>query len=253
MEILGVEVDAVSVDDVWPAVERWIRAGERKYVCVTGVHGIMESQADPGLLEIHNRSGLTVPDGMPLVWCGRYAGSKRIDRVYGPRMMIEVCRQAAESGVSCFLYGAAEGVPELLADRLRQQIPGLQVAGSYSPPYGPLSAEQESDVIGMIEESGAGIVWVGLSTPKQERWMAEFCEKLTGPRVLFGVGAAFDINAGLIPDAPEWIGRIGLNWLFRLALEPRRLWRRYLRANPAFVWKIIRERPRLVEKASTSN
>jgi N-acetylglucosaminyldiphosphoundecaprenol N-acetyl-beta-D-mannosaminyltransferase len=168
-------------------------------------------------------------------------------------MMIEVCRQAAESGVSCFLYGAAEGVPELLADRLRQQIPGLQVAGSYSPPYGPLSAEQESEVIGMIEESGAGIVWVGLSTPKQERWMAEFCEKLTGPRVLFGVGAAFDINAGLIPDAPEWVGRIGLNWLFRLALEPKRLWRRYLRANPAFVWKIIRERPRLVEKASTSH
>ncbi|MEX1218802.1 MAG: WecB/TagA/CpsF family glycosyltransferase [Solirubrobacterales bacterium] len=246
VNILGVEVDAVSVDDVWPQVQSWLAAGRREYVCVTGVHGVTECQRDSELLHIHNRSGLTVPDGMPLVWCGRYAGASGIDRVYGPQMMLEVCRRASEAGVKSFFYGGKEGVPELLAKRLREMIPGLQVVGCHSPPFGPIGPGEEQEAIEMIEASGAELIWVGLSTPKQERRMAELRQKLSGPRVLFGVGAAFDINAGLVPDAPVWLGRLGLHWLFRLVLEPRRLWRRYLRANPAFVVKILRNPPELM-------
>lgn len=253
IDILGVRVDAVSIDDVWPKINEWIQSGAREYVCVTGVHGVVESRHDPELRRIHNESGLTVPDGMPLVWSGRWAGAEGMERVYGPKMMLEVCRKAASNGIGSFLYGGREGVPEKLADRLRQEIPDLEIAGCHSPPFGPLGFEEEREVINLIEESGAEIVWVGLSTPKQERWMAEFREKVSGPRVFLGVGAAFDINAGLMPEAPEWVGQMGLQWLFRLVLEPRRLWRRYVGIIPAFLWGVLLERPHMVEEISISD
>lgn len=233
------------MDDVWPQVESWLATGAREYVCVTGVHGVTECQHDLELLQIHNDSGLTVPDGMPLVWCGRFAGAAGIDRVYGPQMMLEVCRRASEARVRIFLYGGKEGVPEILAEKLREKFPRLEVAGCLSPSFGPIGPDEEKQTVEMIEASGAELIWVGLSTPRQERRMAELIQKLSGPRVFFGVGAAFDINAGLMPDAPAWIGRLGLQWLFRLVREPRRLWRRYLRANPLFVAKIFKNPPTL--------
>lgn len=246
VDVLGVHVSAIDMDEVCLTVDRWLERGERRYVCVTGVHGVMESQSDPELLEIHNDSGLTVPDGMPMVWCGRYAGVNRIERVYGPDMMLAVCERAAEQGWSSFFYGGGEGLAELVASRMVERFPGFRVAGTHTPPFRPLTEDEEDEIVAEICRSGARLVWVGLSTPKQERWMRRVIDRLDGPVVLFGVGAAFDVNAGLRSDAPGWMRRSGLHWLYRLAQEPRRLWRRYLTNNPAFIRRILARRPRAV-------
>jgi N-acetylglucosaminyldiphosphoundecaprenol N-acetyl-beta-D-mannosaminyltransferase len=245
VDVLGVGISAINMGMAVEAVHRWIEAGERHYVCVTGVHGVMESQADSLLRDIHNRSGLTTPDGMPMVWAGKAAGADWMDRVYGPDLMLEVLARAEERGWSSFFYGGAEGVPELLADRLRERFPGLKVAGTYSPPFRPLSEDEMRQVSAMINESGATLVWVGLSTPKQEHWMHQLRPHLESP-VLFGVGAAFDFHAGRLSQAPSWMQENGLEWLYRLYKEPRRLWKRYLTNNPRFVTSIVRKRPRLL-------
>lgn len=246
VDVLGVGISAINMGMAVEAVNGWIEAGERHYVCVTGVHGVMESQSDALLRDIHNRSGLTTPDGVPMVWAGKAAGAHWMERVYGPDLMLEVLARAEERGWSSFFYGGAEGVPELLADRLRERFPGLKVAGAYSPPFRPLTEDEEREVAAMINESGATLVWVGLSTPKQERWMYQFRSLLDSP-LLFGVGAAFDFHAGRIDQAPPWMQRNGLEWLYRLFKEPRRLWRRYLTNNPRFVVSVLRRRPRLVD------
>ncbi len=246
VDVLGVRVSAVDLRSAADEIERWIRTGGHNYVCVTGVHGVMESQRDPQLKEIHNRSGMTVPDGMPMVWAGHHAGAPWMTRVYGPDLMLEVLQRAVRHGWSSYFYGGAPGTPELLADKLRERLHGLRVAGTYSPPFRPLTAQEDEDVVARINASGADLVWVGLSTPKQERWMADHVGRLDAA-ALVGVGAAFDFYAGLLKQAPPWMQARGLEWLYRLLREPRRLWRRYLRNNPAFVLRILRERPRLVE------
>jgi N-acetylglucosaminyldiphosphoundecaprenol N-acetyl-beta-D-mannosaminyltransferase len=243
VDVLGVHVSAVSMSDAVAEVERWITERQRRYVCVTGVHGVMECRRDPALRRIHNDSGLTTPDGMPLVWCARAAGFERVERVYGPDLMLEVCRTGVAHGWRHFFYGGGPGVADQLAERLRARFDGLDVAGTWCPPYRELTAGEVDAVVERITCSGADIVWVGLSTPKQERWMAEFRERLAAP-VLLGVGAAFDFHAGAVRQAPKVLQRAGLEWAFRLAMEPRRLWRRYLRNNPAFVAAIVRRRPR---------
>lgn len=245
VDVLGVHVSTIDMDAAVASFDAWIRRRDRTYVCVTGVHGVMESQADPALAAIHNASGLTTPDGMPMVWCGRYAGAAGMTRVYGPDLMLEVCSVAADRGWKMFFYGAAPGVPDTLAARLAQRFPGLEVVGTYSPPFRDLSDEEIIDIAAMIDGSGADIVWVGLSTPKQERWMDRIRPHVSAP-VLVGVGAAFDIHAGNLPQAPPWMQRSGLEWLYRLVREPRRLWRRYLSNNPRFVWRILRRPPRLI-------
>lgn len=223
----------------------WVERGERQYVCVTGVHGVMESQRDAALAAIHNASGLTTPDGMPMVWAGRHAGAKHMDRVYGPDLMLEVLAVAARRGWSSFFYGAAPGVPAELARRLQERFPDLQVAGCHSPPFRPLTAEEDAAEVAAINAAKPALVWVGLSTPKQERWMAAHRDRLDAP-VLLGVGAAFDLHAQRLAQAPRWMQRSGLEWLFRLFKEPRRLWRRYLRNNPRFVISIVRRPPTLL-------
>ena len=245
VDVLGVEVSAINMGMALDTVTSWVENAERQYVCVTGVHGVMESQRDPELRSIHNASGMTTPDGMPMVWAGRRAGAAWMDRVYGPDLMLAVCERAAERGWSSFFYGGAEGVPERLAERLSDRFPGLDVVGCHSPPFRPLDAAEREATAAMINESGAALVWVGLSTPKQERWMSEFRPLLKAP-VLFGVGAAFDIHAGLLPQAPVWMQRRGLEWAYRLGKEPRRLWRRYLHNNPRFAAAILRHPPRLL-------
>jgi N-acetylglucosaminyldiphosphoundecaprenol N-acetyl-beta-D-mannosaminyltransferase len=226
-------------------ITRWLEDGEQHYVCVTGVHGVMEARRDLELRRINNDSGLTTPDGMPLVWAGHRAGVPHMRRVYGPDLMVALCGLAAERGWSSFLYGGGPGVPERLAERLTARFPGLRVAGTWSPPFRPLTPEEDQAVVERINRSGADLVWVGLSTPKQERWMAAHAARLHA-RALLGVGAAFDIHAGLLAQAPPWMQRAGLEWLYRLAREPRRLWRRrYLRNNPRFVVEILRRPPML--------
>ena len=243
---MGVAVSVTTVPDVCAVVTTWIDRRDQKYVCVTGVHGVMESQRDPRLREVHNAAGLTVPDGVPMVWAGRYAGASTIERVYGPDMMSAVCELAAERGWRSFFYGGAPGTADLVAERLAARFPGLRVAGTYSPPFRELTTAEDEEVTSMITASGADLVWVGLSTPKQERWMAAHVGRFDSPCILFGVGAAFDIHAGLKRDAPQWVRRLGLHWLFRLLQEPRRLWRRYAINNPAFLVSVLRRRPRLV-------
>jgi N-acetylglucosaminyldiphosphoundecaprenol N-acetyl-beta-D-mannosaminyltransferase len=245
IDVLGVHVSAVNLDSALAEIARWSDADERHYVCVTGVHGVMESQRDRELRDIHNASGLTTPDGMPMVWSGWYAGVRSMDRVYGPDLMLDVCAEAARRGWRSFFYGGKEGVAEELAARLRERFPGLEIAGCYSPPFRAVTAEEDAAIVERINSSGADLVWVGLSTPKQERWMAEHVGRLEA-FALLGVGAAFDFHAGRIPQAPRWMQRAGLEWLYRLLQEPRRLWRRYLYNNPRFVAGILRRPPRHV-------
>ena len=244
VDVLGVGISAIDPTDALSEVTRWIDDGLQHYVCVTGVHGVMESQGDPELLRIHNESGITTPDGMPMVWAARFAGAKNTQRVYGPDLMLAVCERAAQRGWGCFLYGATDEVLEQLRSNLSDRYPGLPIVGTHSPPFRELSPEEDEAVVRQINESGAQIVWVGLSTPKQERWMASHVGRLNAS-ALFGVGAAFDMHAGNLRQAPRWMQRSGLEWLFRLASEPRRLWRRYAVNNPRFVLAISRRRPRI--------
>jgi len=221
-------------------IEGWIDRREPNYVCVTGVHGVMESQSDEDLREIHNSAGLVTPDGMPLVWLSRWRGARQVQRVYGPDLMLELCQRSVGRGYRHFFYGGAEGVADLLASRLEKRFPGLVVAGTFCPPFRPLTDAEDEEIIRRIRAAEPDLVWVGLSTPKQERWMRSHVDRL-GEAVLLGVGAAFDFHAGLKPQAPSWMQRIGLEWLFRMLSEPRRLGPRYLVNNPKFVWSILRE------------
>ena len=239
-DVLGVSVSAIDMDMALAAIESWIDDDVPNYVCVTGVHGIMESQSNKEVRDSHNGAGLVTPDGMPLVWLQRSAGKKHVRRVYGPDLMLAVMERSHSRGDKHFLYGSTEKTLERLQSNLTRRFPGLTIAGSFSPPFRPLTDTEDDEVVATIDASGADIVWVGLSTPKQERWMATHRHRLTAP-VLIGVGAAFDFHAGLVRQAPRFIQQSGFEWLFRLATEPRRLWRRYLSNNPMFVYLVARQ------------
>jgi N-acetylglucosaminyldiphosphoundecaprenol N-acetyl-beta-D-mannosaminyltransferase len=235
--ILGVGVSAIEMERALDTIENWIARRDAQYVCVTGVHGVMESMHDDSLRRIHNDAGMVTPDGMPLVWLSRLWGNPHVSRVCGPDLMLECCSRGLAKGLRHFFYGGAEGVADLLSARLRSRNPNLQVVGTYCPPFRPLTDDEDRAVVQLINDARPDIVWVGLSTPKQERWMAAHVGRLSAP-VLIGVGAAFDMHAGLKPRAPKWMQHSGLEWLFRLAMEPRRLWRRYLINNPSFIWHV---------------
>lgn len=232
--VLGVGISATTIARTVTAVETWISHGERRYVCVTSAHGVLECQRDPQLRRIHNTSGLTVPDGMPLVWLSHHAGRHEVERVYGPDLMLALCAHAAARGYSVFLYGGAPGVADQLASTLERRFPSLRVAGTYSPPFRVLTADEERALAERFAALRPDITFVGLSTPKQERWMAAHVGCLE-TCVMLGVGAAFDFHTGRVKQAPMWMRRSGLEWLYRLSREPRRLWQRYLLGNPRFV------------------
>jgi N-acetylglucosaminyldiphosphoundecaprenol N-acetyl-beta-D-mannosaminyltransferase len=236
--ILGVGVSAVNMDQTLAVIDNWIAHLEPNYVCVTGVHGIIESQKDPEIQRIHNSAGLVTPDGMPLVWLCHLLGHKHVERVYGPDLLLAICANSIKKGYRHFFYGGKPGVAGQLVENLRRQFPGLQVTGYYSPPFRSLNAEEESQILQEINSCQPHIVWIGLSTPKQERWMVAHVGLIENA-ILIGVGAAFDFHAGAKKQAPRWIQRSGLEWLFRLASEPGRLWKRYLVNNPLFVILII--------------
>jgi N-acetylglucosaminyldiphosphoundecaprenol N-acetyl-beta-D-mannosaminyltransferase len=233
-EILGVGVSAIDMAEAVATIDRWIREGTRHYVCITGVHGVMEAQKDPDLRDIHNRAGMVTPDGMPLVWMGRHLGHSRMRRVYGPDLMRAITALSPSRGLRHFYFGGAPGVAEQLATTLKRAHPGLAVVGTLCPPFRPLTEEEDAEIVRQINAAKPDILWVGLSTPKQERWMASHIDRIDVP-VLVGVGAAFDFLAGTKKQAPPWMQRNGLEWLFRLATEPRRLWRRYLQIVPGFI------------------
>lgn len=244
VDVLGVGISAIDMPMAIDEISRWVDQRDQHYVCVTGVHGVMESQRDPDLREIHNQSGLTTPDGMPMVWAARWAGISSVRRVYGPDLMLALCEVAQAREWSSFFYGGKDGVPAQLVAELQRRFPGLKVAGTYSPPFRPLTQDENRSVTERINASGADIVWVGLSTPKQERWMAGQVGRLHAP-VMLGVGAAFDIHSGNLAQAPTWMQQRGLEWLYRLIREPRRLWKRYLIIIPSFLFAIARRPPRI--------
>ena len=252
VDILGVEVSAIDEDMAVSTVAEWVESDAREYVCIRDVHGVIASQDDPELMRIHNQAGLVTPDGMPLVWCGRSAGARSMERVYGPDLLLRICEESIERGWSHYFYGAGPGVAMELADRLTQRFPGLKVVGTHSPPYGTVSSYDLDATATMLNDSGANIVWVGLSSPKQERWMALMRPQLDA-QVIVGVGAAFDLHAGRVAQAPVWMRRAGLEWAFRVAVEPRRLWRRYLTSVPRFMWLVAKSRPRLVGVESSTS
>ncbi len=233
--LLGVQVSAINMSIAIQQLADWITSGDRRYVCVTGVHGIMESYRSPRLLAIHNQAGMVTPDGMPLVWFSHLKGYLFVQRVYGPDLLLAACKESLKHGWTHFFYGGAPGVAERLAERLSARFPGLRIAGTETPPFRPLTPEEDRIAVERINATGANLLWVGLGTPKQEYWMAEHLGRIRA-NVMLGVGAAFDFHAGLKPQAPHWMQKSGLEWLFRLINEPKRLWKRYLVNNPLFIW-----------------
>jgi N-acetylglucosaminyldiphosphoundecaprenol N-acetyl-beta-D-mannosaminyltransferase len=250
-DVLGVPVSAITMADAVAAIDRWIADRTPRYVCVTGVHGVMESQRDDELRNIHERAGLVTPDGMPLVWLAHLRGCAHVERVYGPDLMLACCARSLATGARHYFFGGAPGIADRMAERLTTRFPGLALAGTSCPPFRPLTAEEDDRIVQEINGAKPDIVWVGLSTPKQERWMASHVGRLAAP-VLIGVGAAFDFHAGAKRQAPRWMQRSGLEWSFRLASEPRRLWKRYLVNNPLFLWQVSRDWVRHAAAGSSS-
>ena len=238
VSILGVGISLVSLDDAIHWIKSRIESRELHYVNVCNVHTIMECQKAPELKKIVNRSGMATPDGMPLVWLCHYYGEKKVTRVYGPDLLLSVCADSTGKGYRHFFYGGAPGVADALAQNLTQRFPDLIVAGAYSPPMLDVGQLEDPRTIDMINSSNPDIVWVGLGTPKQDFWVAQHRPFLNAP-VLVAVGAAFDFLTGRIPQAPTWMQRNGLEWLFRLAKEPRRLAHRYLVYNPLFIIHVL--------------
>ena len=240
-EIVGVPLAVSDYEHVLDWM--WAVIGESGRACVTAaaVNLVMSASEDPATRAAVLGATLAVPDGQPLVWALRALGNRSATRVYGPDLMAHACARAAADGTPIFLYGGR--TPAALAElqrRLLARFDGLRIAGAYWPPHRELSREEERDVVEQINTAGAAIVWVGTGQPKQEKWMLRMRPQLQAP-VLVGVGAAFDFHAGLVAQAPRWVQRAGLEWSYRLAREPRRLWRRYARYNPLFVWAFARQ------------
>jgi len=235
--VLGIDVDALDMEGALSRVARALRDGRKGYVCVAGVHGIMEAHRSPEIAAVYDGAAMTIPDGMPLVWVGHMQGHASMRRVTGPDLMLEVFRRKEFAGVTHFLYGGVEGVAEELRDKLTAQFPWVRIVGTGMPPFEDLSAAEEREFLARIAELKPDIVWIGLGCPKQELFMARYLPLLE-TTLMLGVGAAFDYHTGRIRDCSEWIKLAGLQWLHRLLQDPRRLWRRYLRNNPAFVWHV---------------
>lgn len=231
--ILGVGVSAINMTQALQIMATWVERRTPQYICVTPAHAIMDVYQDTDLRDIYNQSGLTTPDGMAIVWLLRWYGFDEVERVYGPDLLQAVCKESIEKGYRHYFYGAAPGVAQKLVNALQAQYPGLKVVGVESPPFRSLTPEEDAGVVSRIRTARPDFVWVGIGSPRQERWMRDHLALLNVP-VLVGVGAAFDFLSGNKKQAPRWMQRRGLEWLFRLFSEPKRLWRRYLR-YPRFV------------------
>ena len=236
-DVLGVRVSAINMAQAIFLADRWIAARTPGYVCVTGVHGVMEAQSDMTFRKILNSAVMNTPDGMPMSWVGWVQGHREMRRVYGPDFMAALCEHAAKQGYRNYLYGGKPGVAERLRERLQSRFPALKIVGTYTPPFRDLTKEEEAALLSAVHALSPDILWVGLSTPKQENFMARYTHRLGIP-LLVGVGAAFDIHTGQIRDAPGWVKAMGMQWFHRMIQEPRRLSGRYLKNNPDFLVRI---------------
>ncbi len=248
VDVLGVQLALTDYAEMLDWIDSMIAGRRRGYLCACNVHTVMASREDPELHAALESAAINVPDGQPLVWALNALGHSLRGRVYGPELMSRACERAVEAGHRFYLYGGRnQGALVQLALNLRHRYPGVKIVGGYSPPHRPLTAEEQAAITEEINHSQADVVWVGIGVPKQEKWMAQMRPRLEAP-VLVGVGAAFDFHAGLVPQAPSWIQESGLEWAYRLAQEPRRLWKRYLRYNPRFVGAFAQQ---LVEQRRT--
>lgn len=237
VNVLGVGVSALNLETALAEIAGAVRARRKGYVCVTGVHGVMEAQEDDSFRVILNNAFLCTPDGMPMVWLGKIHGHSKMRRVYGPDLMLDVCAWSEANPCRHFFFGGAPGVADRLVEKLRERFPKLEIAGTFTPPFRLLNAVEENELRDKIRAVRPDVFWVGLSTPKQEKFMAEYLPKLDAT-VMIGVGAAFDFLSGRVKQAPRWMQRSGLEWFYRFCSEPRRLAGRYLRNNPLFLAKI---------------
>lgn len=242
-DVLGTPIAAVTPDDVLAFVDETIQADDREYVCVCSVNNVMSARNDDELARIHRQAGLCIPDGYYLARIGRRRHPGQVERIRGTDLTWRLAEHAAEQGYSLFLYGAAPGVPERMANNLQDHAPGLEVAGTHSPPFRPTTEQEDAEEVAMIDEADPEILLVGLPTPKQDRWMAGHVDSVDA-NVMFGVGAAFDYVAGTKDEAPRWIRENGFEWLYRFTKEPRRLWRRVVVQGPSFVGLLARARLR---------
>jgi N-acetylglucosaminyldiphosphoundecaprenol N-acetyl-beta-D-mannosaminyltransferase len=247
LQVLGVPVSVLSLDEAVATIDEWIAKGELGYVCTLDVHALMESQSAPDIRNVYRSAAMVTPDGMPLVWLLHRSGHRAADRICGPDLMPAVFRQSQMRGHRHFLYGSSETTLSQLQEKLGRSFPGARIVGRYSPPYRALTREEEYEVDRRVNAADPDIVWVGLGAPKQDRWMAAHRRALKAP-VLIGVGAAFDMLAGTVARAPRFLQRTGCEWMFRIAQEPRRLSRRYLHSNSKFAMMLIGEKLRLTKR-----
>lgn len=234
-KVLGVNINVLDQERTRELLFEAVREGRRGYVTITNVYSVSEALRDPELKRVFNEALLSTPDGMPMVWMGRLLGHPSIRRVYGPDLVLNLCDHGRAFGFSHFFFGGNPGVAEDFAASLEKRFPGLKVAGTFCPPFRALNEVERSELQKRVRESQPDFLWVGMSTVKQERFMAEYMSILPEAKIFLGVGAAFDFLSGRVKQAPRWMMRLGLEWLFRLFQEPRRLWRRYLIYNPLFV------------------
>jgi len=237
INVLGVGIHSLNLRSAVELMESAVMNGRRGYVCVTDARAVIEAQDDPAYLDVLNNSFLTVPDGRPAVWVGRAQGYARMNQVAGPDLILKFCELSCQKGYSQFLYGGGPGVAEQLRNNLSLRYPGLKVVGTHTPPFRPLTAQEEREIRQLFARLKPDVTWVGLGAPKQEFFMAQHLGRLH-TKLMVGVGAAFDMHTGRICDAPQWIKPLGLAWVHRLVQEPKRLWRRYLKTNPRFMWAI---------------
>ena len=239
VNVLGVGISVLNLTRAREILFDAVRRNRRGYVTITNVHGVSEAQSDPALKTVFNRALLCTPDGMPMVWIGRSHGHREMGRVYGPDLMLDLCEHSRAERFTHFLYGGKPGVADDLRRTLENRFPGLCVVGTYTPPFRPLDEVEREDLQTMVAGLRPDFFWVGVSTPKQERFMAEYLPLLPEAKIFLGVGAAFDLLTGHVRQAPLWMQRSGLEWLYRLTQEPRRLAWRYLAYNPLFVFRLI--------------
>jgi len=237
VNVLGVGISVLNLERARAEIAEAVRARRKGYICVTGVHGVIEAQGDESFRKILNNAFLCTPDGMPMVWLGRIHGHPEMRRVYGPDLMLDICAWSETNPCRHFFFGGAPGVAELLAEKLKTRFPKMEIAGTFTPPFRPLNPAEEAELCEKIRAARVDILWVGLSTPKQEKFMAEYLPKLDAT-LMVGVGAAFDFLSGRVKQAPRWMQRGGLEWFYRLCSEPRRLAGRYFKNNPLFVAKV---------------
>ncbi len=236
-QILGTRIDPESYESAVQKICLWAQGGESRYVCAAAVHIVMEGYDSPEIRSCSKRADLVVPDGMPLVWTLRRMGSAGQQRVYGPELTLRLLSAAAERGIPVGFIGSTPETLEILVKNCNQRFLGLKIVYAISPPFRPLSPEEDDAIVREINDSGAGILFVGLGCPKQEKWMASHAGRIQA--VMVGVGAAFDFIAGTKKQSPKWMQRFGLEWLFRLSQEPKRLWWRYLYHNPRFMFLVM--------------